>query len=106
MGYCTDFELMVDGNVDIVEIKQKLDHLSTYDFYLKERCVLSLDEAKWYDHVKNMRELSSFYPDVVFTLFGVGEEQGDIWREYYKGGRLQRENAKITFDPYDESKLR
>lgn len=104
MGYYTDFELMVD-TPDITDIQNRLEAITKYEFYRNGRTVLRLNDAKWYQHVSDMRELSSFFPDLIFTLSGVGEEKEDMWREYYKNGKCQREDAKITFDPFDESKL-
>jgi hypothetical protein len=35
----------------------------------------------------------------------MGEEGGDMWKRYYKNGKVQVANAKITYDEYDETKL-
>jgi hypothetical protein len=42
----------------------------------------------------------------VFELIGEGEEAGEMWKKYFKNGKLQTCKATITFDRYDESKLR
>lgn len=60
---------------------------------------------KWYDHEKQMREISKKFPTALFTLSGVGEETGDIWNEYYLKGKMQKETAEIVIDPFDKSKL-
>lgn len=38
----------------------------------------SSDSTKWYDHEKEMIEISKRYPNVLFTLHGEGEEAGDF----------------------------
>lgn len=63
------------------------------------------DTAKWYDHEEDMAELSRTFPEVLFTLYGDGEESEDMWYKYFKGGKMQKCYAKIVFDDYDESKL-
>lgn len=63
------------------------------------------DICKWYDHDEDMKKFSKKYPGTVFVLSGEGEESGDIWKKYYRAGKVQACNAKITFDEYDESKL-
>lgn len=60
---------------------------------------------KWYKHEDDMRQLSSRFPDILFTLSGKGEENEDIWVKYFKAGRMQVSHAKITLDEFDEHKL-
>lgn len=66
---------------------------------------LNGDGVKWYDHEDAMRKLSTKYPEFLFSLSGEGEETGDIWRKYFKGGKMQRADAVIAFEEYDEKKL-
>lgn len=63
------------------------------------------DECKWYDHDVHMKEVSRQSPDIIFKLHGEGEESGDVWYKYYKNGKVQKCNAIITFEDFDESKL-
>lgn len=63
------------------------------------------EDCKWYDHDKEMKEISTEHPDVLFTLEGTGESNEDMWITYYKNGKSQESRAHITFDPFDESKL-
>ena len=57
------------------------------------------EEMKWYESDADMRQLSNEFPEVEFTLDGEGEESGDIWRAYYKGGKSQYTDAHVSFDP-------
>ena len=61
--------------------------------------------TKWYEHEKDLRAFSKKHPDVLFILSGEGEEGGDLWREYYKAGKMQRCKAKISYDDYQEGLL-
>ncbi len=62
---------------------------------------------KWYDHEKTMREISTKFPSVIFTLIGEGEESGDMWRKYFKNGKMQIAKAvMIHFESYDEELLK
>lgn len=65
-----------------------------------------MDACKWYDHEQHMVELSKKFPEILFTLTGVGEEGGDLWKKYFKGGKMQVALAKIVYDEFDESKLK
>lgn len=62
-------------------------------------------DSQWRTCEDDMRKLSAAAPDHLFTLSGSGEDDGDQWRKYFKGGRMQEARAKITFDEFDESKL-
>lgn len=64
------------------------------------------DQCKWYDHDVDMKWLSEKFPRVLFTLKGEGEESGDIWIKYYKGGKCQECRAEIVFPEYDEALLK
>ena len=61
---------------------------------------------KWYGYVEEMIAYSKKYPEVVFTLTGIGEEPDDMWRDYYKNGKLHGGRANIVYPTYDESQLR
>lgn len=63
------------------------------------------DSCKWYDSNEDMKKFSKKFPGTIFVLSGEGEESGDIWKKYYKAGKVQECKAKITFDEYDENKL-
>ena len=80
------------------------------DFYYTADCtiedMIEEDIMKWYDHEENMCELSKLFPNVLFTLEGNGEDRDDIWREYYYNGKFQYAPAVITFDDFDENKLK
>ena len=110
MGYYTSFELTMHPSqpqereteiirniislmdcVDIDEIKE-----SEVEWFL-------CDALKWYDHEDNMIEVSKRFPDVIFVLYGEGEENGDIWNEYYSNGECERVDAVITIpEPKNE----
>lgn len=56
------------------------------------------DEMKWYDHYKDMIELSKIFPELYFELEGRGEERDDIWCEYFHNGEGSHSEARIVFD--------
>ncbi len=70
-------------------------YYNTYeDHYFK-------NEVKWYDWKEEMIALSAKYPDILFELTGVGEEYPDIWRYFFKAGKIQGGEAKISYPEYD-----
>ena len=119
MGYYTQYNLSIvcDLNAEMgvdkpYSIQQMLDWCKTnYDDNGCLRAVLSAmeegyacDDMKWYEHDKDMKALSSAFPNVLFCLDGKGEDDDDLWRSYFLNGKRQLCRAKITieypeFDP-------
>ena len=123
MGYQTRYELTTDADeqvavcpcntqkskfcpecgtpfkmIDLSErILQEIVKMLDYDPF-NESC-------KWYEHEADMREFSKRYPVVLFTLAGEGEEAGDLWKKYFKNGKMQIAKAVITYDDFDAKKL-
>lgn len=64
------------------------------------------DSCKWYRHEIDMKAFSTLFPNLIFRLTGEGEDPGDIWKKYFKDGKVQVCHAKITYDPFDEGKLK
>jgi hypothetical protein len=103
MGYYTKHTLdIIGGHYDILNdiIESDMD-----TFYGLDTDGSTLDSVKWYSHEEDMKRVSLKYPDLVFKLRGEGEEAGDMWIHYYKNGKVQKCEAKITFDEFDENKL-
>jgi hypothetical protein len=104
MGYYTRHDLEDNsGNYDLISQLREESEEAKYAIDSNGECE---EQCKWYSHEKELRAFSAKHPDVTFMLSGEGEEPGDIWREYYKGGRMQKCKAIITFDDYDERKLK
>ena len=92
MGYYTDFK--VENNCEdknrTNKIYNRLNAISGYEFgwgkSYSNKCA-ELLEAKWYTSDADMKQLSSEYPDILFTVYGDGEDSGDLWVAYYKTGK-------------------
>lgn len=50
-------------------------------------------------------ELSTAFPEVLFTLQGTGEEPEDLWRTYFRGGLAQEASATVTYPEFDPDML-
>lgn len=104
MGYYTSFNLKIKPNPNADLLSEVLYEDS---FTIKDLVNdYSTDDTKWYDHESEMLALSLKYPEYLFILEGEGERSGDIWKKYFKNGKMQVCKAKITFDEFDESKMR
>lgn len=95
MGYYTDYRLEI--TVDDKENEDKtLDEIELFIKNLDEEKYWELREmidgyelnAKWYDYDVDMCYLSCKFPNILFDLYGDGEEREDVWRATYKNGEL------------------
>lgn len=99
MSYYTQYELeILHGDASVDHEKQISDKTPYPNCFGDE-------EIKWVDHESVMRFYSKEFPETVFLLKGSGERFEDVWQEYYKNGRMQRTEARIAFDAFDESAL-
>ncbi len=103
MGYYTKHTLRVDGDTNLIAELVAENEGASWAFDANGN---TEDACKWYSHRKDMRDFSFRHPDVLFTLNGEGEESGDIWVEYYKGGKMQPCKAEIVLPDFDESLLK
>ena len=111
MGYYTYYTLYCNGHKnrnltdeEVAAIEREVDLLDVFAGGTCEDGYFS-EDAKWYDHDEDMMRLSSRIPDVLFSLHGDGEEQGDLWDAYYLNGRMQHCPAEIYYPPFEEAML-
>ena len=136
MGYYTQFKISVNGKLEnkqrVAELEKAKKEAEVLTGKLKELALAAVEkelnfeknidiqkvvsdkigynpfeeETKWYNHENDMREISKQFPDIIFQLNGEGEESGDIWVKYFVNGKMQTASAKITFDGFDQKKLK
>lgn len=107
MGYYTTFKLSIRNGEVTEEMQTKLKEIKPEYFigHDMEDLLEGLYEAKWYDWKEDLIKLSKAFPTEVFELSGYGEEREDMWKAYFKNGKLQIERAEIRIGEYDETKL-
>lgn len=106
MGYNTNYQLQCNPMSDELDL--------ALDANKPEGCLGSLmgfvtgygDDCTWYDWEDDMREFSCLFPEVLFTLEGRGDDQGDHWSAYIQAGKVQVCKARITFEDYDPEKMK
>lgn len=79
MGYYTDYDFSANRE----EVVEAISSICGYSSV----CCGTLNGVTWYDHDKHMKEVSKMFPDEVIVLEGSGEDQGDMWKAYYKNGK-------------------
>lgn len=98
MGYYTDYDLSEINN----DYYEELEGLYGYNIDSDGEVY----QVKWYKHLDDMKAFSSRHPDKVFVTSGKGEESGDLWKAYFKNGKMQYEKAKISYKGFNEFELK
>lgn len=105
MGYYTDFKLTHDDPTPDANHEQHIGVLADYP----PTCGYDFgpfgQEVKWYDCDEDMIAYSKLYPNVMFEVDGVGEDEDDIWRAYYKNGKMAKYYAEIKFPEFNEEDM-
>lgn len=104
MGYYTRYKLRVESTESdlIPEFLAECKNAS----YAIDAKGNPEEETKWYEHEKDLMSFSKRHPEALFILSGEGEESGDIWLKYFKNGLMQTAKAIISFESYNETKLK
>ena len=55
------------------------------------------EPRRWYNYKNDMRKLSLAFPNTYFLLYGVREEQEDVWKAYFYIGEVQIIKATLSF---------
>ena len=112
MGYYTDYELEAGPFADSDDADafiQGLVSVSGYHFdvsdfsdegYISATCW----SAKWYDHRKDLQQVSAAYPHITVDLRGNGEESGDMWKLRARNGVTEKVEAQIVFPEFETLK--
>lgn len=109
MGYYTKYDLDMEKRTaeslpSEEEVLKTLAQIIGMDFDEKNPCFDEFFEEplKWYGHDRDMKMISSLYSGVLFSLTGWGEEQDDIWVNYYLDGESYFRKAEIKFPSFEE----
>jgi flavodoxin len=102
MGYYTKYSLTFDeSNTEIIQHLESQGNWSTiYSAWTGNQ-----EPCKWYYHVDDILDLSNKFPTVLLTLYGAGEEEGDLWVKYFLGGKHYRGKAKIIYPEFNPERL-
>ena len=105
MGYYTDYDLQ--ARPISAEQYESIDAALLLMNDRFERCGYENNvgswcdnDDRWYGHDEDMIEFSKQFPDVMFVLYGHGENRGDEWRRYYQNGKTMLTPSYITYRPF------
>jgi len=105
MGYITDYTLEIQGTFDTQLLNKELDAITDYNWEFYKDNTYYLCDAKWYNFDDHILKLSVNHPELVFHLYGVGEDSEDRWVEYYWNGHHSGGQAELIYPSFDPSLL-
>lgn len=112
MGYYTRYEVeIISGELPKFEQEMiargftTLEKLISFEVTGDQKSQLFGGENKWYDHERDMEKVSRRFPDAIFRIEGNGEEQGDVWKAYFKNGKSVKIHPETTWPAFKESML-
>ncbi len=59
-------------------------------------------DISWYEHEANMLYVSTHFPEFTFTLTGIGEATGDMWKKRFQAGKVEEVRAEIVWPEFTE----
>ncbi|AVD99284.1 hypothetical protein SEA_BILLNYE_84 [Streptomyces phage BillNye] len=108
MGYYSDYELELRGKGPIYnrlkDNAHNIDAAGVYNRSLEELINDGLYEVKWYSHAEDIAAISKDWPNVMFVLSAVGEDN-ERWRVYAMNGKHQKVNGRTVYDDPDMSQF-
>jgi len=112
MGYDTSFKIALIGNEDLSIVDEVVKSLRLHTPYklwnTKNKWApdrITTDNCSWTHHTRDMKLISTLFPLITFEVEGSGEEQGDVWKEYFLNGKTARYEAVITIPEYNSDDL-
>jgi hypothetical protein len=90
VGYYTKYSIFECVGADLAKVKQTIRKVSGYDNFEGE-CV------KWYLHEDDMKKMSLLFPGVTIVLDGSGEDYPDLWRKWFKDGKMKYSLGRVVF---------
>jgi len=104
MGYYTYHNInIVAGDkslLDSEEFQSFFEKTTNYVFG-----VINERNVKWYDSEKDMVTISKQYPNVVFEVYGDGENYDDNWVAYYCNGKTAGGQGELVYPKVDITQL-
>ena len=100
MGYETQYNLIIKGDYEherMIEVFEEYDIIN----YALDENFESYGGVKWYDHERDMINISKRFPQLEFILEGNGEESPDFWKKKFKNGSVWEAKGFIEYKEYE-----
>ena len=107
MSYYTNFNFKFYDKGSGIELSRKdskeiiNDIESTFKYRAEEDSEMFTIGANWHSFDEDMKKFSTKYPNILFEIFGEGEETDDIWKQYILNGKLEECMGKIVYPCFE-----
>ena len=103
MSYLTQYSLEYDTPDDDLDIKDFVlkSNGDLIDFEVEALLRGGTLTASWYEHEEEMLDLSRGFPATIFILYGIGSEQGDVWKKRFINGVVEIIRATLVFPDFE-----
>ncbi len=99
MGYQTNYTLEHDVTEDALEdVRDRFGELQLGFVFDNGGC----NEISWYEHEEHLGHIAAMFPEFTFTLTGVGEHEGDMWKKRFRGDMVEEVRAEIVWPEFEE----
>ena len=86
--------------------KGQEDDMSAYSPGCWETILEGDVNTTWFNHQMDMATIvSQKWPETRFRLQGQGDDDNDVWAEFFLGGKVQRVLGETRFPEFDPDKL-
>jgi len=100
MSYKTNYTLEHDVTEDTLEdVRDQFNMLKIGFVFDNTDC---LPAISWYEHEADLIYISTHFPEFTFTLTGIGETNGDLWKKRFRAGRVEEVRAEIVWPEFEE----
>lgn len=113
MGYYTNYSITAENYSAILcgcraavdsdkleNIQDEFEKMELPDYYQSSDSTFHA-YGKWYEWENDMLLISLKFPDILFTVDGIGEDPVDFWKAYVVNGKIQYCRGTIVYERFD-----
>lgn len=114
MGYYSCFNIGIQAKKEfsIEEVTGELLRISGYDLYDFAEYPLSkegnvyhfeVEFVTWYSYTENFVELSKIFPELIFFVSRLGEDNTDYTEQVFKNGEVEEKQLTLIYPEWETS---
>ena len=106
MNFSAEFKLQIEGKcVSSILTKERNEGFTEFQEAF-DKYGDTMGQVFWPTHESYLKGLSERNPEETFTLDVFGDSTETIFKKYFKNGKMFVSQAVVTYETFDESKLK